>query len=68
MTDAPKTLRGFAALSPARRREIAAMGGKAGAGSQNRPWSLNPELAKEMAAKGGKKSRRPSKKVLTGSV
>jgi len=31
MTDAPKP-RGFAALSPERRREIAAMGGKAGTG------------------------------------
>ncbi len=53
MTDEPRK-RGFAALSPERRREVAAKGGRAVA-PENRPFARDPELA----AEAGRKSRRP---------
>ena len=49
MTDAPKPLRGFAALSPQRRREIATMGGKAGTGVKGLS-AMSPERAAEIRA------------------
>lgn len=51
--------RGFAALSPERRREIAAKGGAAGAGSTNRPWARDPELARQAGKIGGSVLKKP---------
>ena len=45
--------RGFALLSPERRKEIATLGGKSVAPSK-RSFSTNKELAKKAGAKGGK--------------
>lgn len=54
MTDAPpKKPRGLAAVSPERRREIAAMGGRAGKGNPNRPWAVDRSRAVEAGRKGG---------------
>jgi len=44
--------RGFATMSPARRREIAAKGGSSVA-PEKRSFSLNKDLAKEAGRKGG---------------
>lgn len=61
-TDARKP-RGFATMTPERRREIAAMGGKGGAGSPRKPWAIDAESARENGRKGGLnrwKNRLPS--------
>jgi general stress protein YciG len=52
MTDKPKAKRGFATLSPERRREIASMGGKA-IKPENRQFSKNKALAVSAGRKGG---------------
>lgn len=50
--DGKKVLRGLAAVSPERQREIASMGGKA-VKPDNRSFSRNRELAVEAGRKGG---------------
>lgn len=57
MTDKPKSKRGFASMSPERRREIAAMGGAAVA-PENRSFSKDRTLASEGGRKGGSASKR----------
>ena len=52
--------RGFAALSPERRREIAAKGG-ASVRPENRAFSRDNALASTAGAKGGAASRLPEK-------
>lgn len=51
-------LRGFASLSPERRREIAARGGAAVA-PENRSFSRDRDLAAGAGSKGGAASKRP---------
>lgn len=54
---APKQRRGFACLSPERKREIASMGGKAAhASGQAHHW--NPETAAKAGRKGGLAKRK----------
>lgn len=50
----PQTMkpRGFAAMTPERRTEVAKMGG-ASVSPNNRSFSVNRELAKEAGRKGG---------------
>lgn len=57
MTDKPdrKHLRGFASLSPERRREIAAKGGGS-VPAEKRSFSQNRTLAAEAGRKGGESS------------
>lgn len=50
--------RGFAALTPERRREIAAKGGAAGKNTVRGFAVLPTERVKELAAKGGRVSKR----------
>jgi general stress protein YciG len=52
MTTTPKKPRGFAALSPERRKEIAAKGGTS-VKPENRSFSTNRELAAEAGRSGG---------------
>ena len=61
MTDTPTTKkpRGFAAMSPERRAEIAAMGGRS-IPAEKRSFSQNRELARTAGIKGGETSRRPA--------
>lgn len=59
-----KPLRGLAALSPERRREIAAMGG-ASVPADKRSFSTDRDFASKAGTKGGKVSR---KKVVDGSA
>jgi general stress protein YciG len=49
----PKSKRGFACMSPERRREIAALGGKA-VSPEKRAFSRRPSLAAKAGRKGGK--------------
>lgn len=49
----PKSTRGFASISPERRREIASMGGKS-VPDEKRSFSKNRELAQAAGRKGGK--------------
>jgi general stress protein YciG len=49
--------RGFAAMSPERRREIASKGG-ASVPNEKRAFSKDKELAAEAGRKGGNRSRR----------
>lgn len=63
MTDTPikpdrRHLRGFASLSPERRREIAAKGG-ASVAAENRSFSKDRTLAAEAGSLGGANSRKP---------
>lgn len=58
MTDAPKKPRGFACLSPERRREISAMGGAAGKDTARGFAVMDTEAVKLIAAKGGRASKR----------
>lgn len=51
--------RGFAALTPERRAEISRMGGKAGAGSPNRPWARDTDLASRAGKIGGSVPKKP---------
>lgn len=59
-TDKPdrRHLRGFASLSPERRREIAARGGAA-VKPENRSFSQDRALAAGAGSKGGAASKRP---------
>lgn len=56
--------RGFAALTPERRREIASLGGKAQPASA-KSFSVNPSIAARAGSKGGKVSR---KKPVDGAA
>lgn len=56
----PKQRRGFACMTPERRREIAAKGGAA-VKPESRAFSKNRELATEAGRKGGTKSRKTQK-------
>lgn len=56
MTDEPKKLRGFAKLSPERRREIAAKGGRS-VEPQERVFSKDRDLAARAGRTGGGVSR-----------
>ncbi len=49
--------RGFASMTPERRKELAAKGG-ASVRPENRSFSKNPTLAREAGAKGGSISRK----------
>lgn len=51
-TDKVKKLKGFAAMNPERRREIAKLGG-AGVPADKRSFSTNRDLAATAGAKGG---------------
>ncbi len=53
MDDKPKSKRGFASISPERRREIARQGGKA-AHAKGTAHRFTPEEAREAGRKGGK--------------
>lgn len=61
MSDAPKKPRGFAAMSPERRREIARKGGSSVPPSK-RSFSQNRELAATAGAEGGRASRPKGKR------
>jgi hypothetical protein len=52
----PRARRGFAAMSPERRREIARKGG-ASVPSEKRSFAKNRDLAKSAGSKGGTASR-----------
>lgn len=60
MTDKPdrRHLRGFASMTPERRREIAALGG-ASVKPEDRGFAQHPDLASTAGRKGGIISRRP---------
>lgn len=55
-----KKLRGFAAMSPERRRAIAAKGGGA-VPPEKRSFSKNRELSVSAGSKGGQATRRPGR-------
>lgn len=57
VTEKPKSRRGFASMTPERRREIASRGGFA-VKPENRSYSKNRELAAEAGRKGGLKGGR----------
>ena len=57
-TKASNARKGFASLSPARRRELAALGGKA-AHARGTAFKWTPEQASAAGRKGGRKSRKP---------
>jgi hypothetical protein len=59
----PSGKRGFASMTPEKRREISSKGGKAGK-PENRAFSVNRELAAEAGRKSGKASR-PSKRSFS---
>jgi general stress protein YciG len=54
--DKPKSRRGFAAMSPEKRKEIAAKGG-ASVPAEKRSYAKNRELAASAGRKGGESSR-----------
>ncbi len=56
MTDKPKSRRGFAAMDPDKRREIARKGG-ASVPAEKRSFFKDPELASRSGTKGGSSSR-----------
>jgi len=63
MTDKPKARRGFAAMTPEKRREIAAMGGRS-LKPEVRSFAADRELAARAGALGGQASHgggRPKK-------
>lgn len=60
MTESRKHLRGFASMTPERRREIAAKGG-ASVPSEKRAFSVSRSLASDAGSKGGSVSRKGSK-------
>jgi general stress protein YciG len=66
--DTQKSRRGFAAMDPAKQREIARKGGAA-VPSQNRSFSKDPSLAAAAGRKGGEQShgggRRKTKPPLS---
>lgn len=57
MTEPTKKPRGFAAMTPERRREIAAMGGAA-VPAEKRSFATDPGSASEAGRKGGSVSKR----------
>lgn len=59
-TEKPKQRRGFAVMSPERRREYAARGGAA-VKPENRAFSQNRELAVKAGQMGGRVSRKSPK-------
>ena len=73
--DPPKRKRGLAALSPERRRAIAAMGGRS-VPAEKRAFSQDPQFAAKAGRKGGTLakaenrffSRFPEKAVLAGQT
>lgn len=52
MTDTPKKLRGFAAMTPERRREVATRGGKS-IPAEKRAFSVDRDLARAAGRKSG---------------
>lgn len=58
MTNTPKKPRGFATLTPERRREISALGGAAGKNTARGFAVLPTERVQELGRKGGQVSRR----------
>jgi general stress protein YciG len=66
MTDdkKPKSNKGFASMSPEKRRKIASQGGKA-VPDEKRSFSLDPELASIAGALGGARARRGKKKKIS---
>ena len=58
MSEPTKKPRGFATLTPERRREIAAMGGKAGAGTARGFAIMDTARVQEIGRKGGMASKR----------
>lgn len=58
MDQPPKARRGFAAMSPERRKAVAALGGAAQA-AEDRSFSRNRDLAVAAGRKGGQTPRRP---------
>lgn len=60
VVEKPKQRRGFACMTPERRREIAIRGGSA-VKPESRAFSKSRELAAEAGRKGGLKSRKPPK-------
>lgn len=52
MTEKPKAIRGFAAMSPEKRRAIAAKGGRA-VPNEKRGFSVDRQLASTAGKKGG---------------
>lgn len=58
MTDQPKKPRGFAAMTPERRKEIARLGG-ASVPTDKRTFSKDRTLASSAGAKGGAAGRTP---------
>lgn len=61
MTDQPKSLRGFACMSPERRKEIAKLGGAA-VPPDKRSFSQNNGLAARAGSVGGAAKRREVEK------
>lgn len=59
----PKALKGFAAMDPERRREIARKGG-ASVPAEKRAFAVDRDLAVGAGGKGGKVSRRPANKPV----
>lgn len=62
-TDEPKKPRGFAAMSPEKRREISKVGGKKSAAVSPYSFKNNEKLASEAGRKGGTISRHPGRKA-----
>ena len=62
-TVVPSGKRGFASLTPEKRREIASKGGKAGK-PENRAFSVNRALAAEAGRRSGS-ANRPSKRSFS---
>ena len=54
-----KSRRGFASMTPERRKEIASLGGKA-VNPANRAFAKNPELARAAGKQGGRISKKPA--------
>lgn len=63
MVEKQKSTRGLASVSPEKRREVAAMGGRA-VPPESRTFAKNPALAREAGRKGGK-SVAPEKRSFT---
>jgi hypothetical protein len=56
----PKSTRGFASMTPERRREIARLGGRA-VPAEKRSFSTDPTLASSAGRKGGYAGKHPEK-------
>lgn len=64
MSEAPKKRRGFAAMDPEKRRQIASMGGKA-VPKEKRSFSKDRVLASKSGRKGGSSVARPKRAFST---